>query len=213
MSLVAQEQVLVVPTPVFHAIGHFEGFSTEVDRYLPRLLECGELSYRPRGEMEEDPTFKQLIPYVVFRCKTPEGVTTIFNYQRGGGVGEARLAAKRSVGVGGHISTIDADAATEAAEGPLEVYRRGLERELAEEVRIDSAYVENCVGLINDDATEVGRVHLGVVHVFDLESPEVAPMEDDIQDAGFRPLQEIATELGGYESWSQIAVRALLKLS
>lgn len=208
-AAVAEEQVLVIPTAVFHEIGHFQGFSAQVDRYLPRLLACGELSYRPRGEMEEDPSFKQLIPYVVFRHRGPDGEVTIFNYQRGGGGGEARLRAKRSVGVGGHISTIDAQA-VQAASASGDVYRQGLERELAEEVSIDSPYVESCLGLINDDETEVGKVHLGVVHAFDLQTPTVAPREDDIVDAGFRPLHKIAAELDRYESWSQIVVRALV---
>ncbi|MEM9184950.1 MAG: phosphoesterase [Planctomycetota bacterium] len=206
---VAEEQVLVIPTRVFHELGHFEGFSDEIDRYLPHLLECGELSYRPRGAMEADPGFKQLIPYCVFRYTGPDGSATLLNYRRGGGGGEERLRAKRSVGVGGHISTVDAAAA--GAGDPTEVYRRGLERELAEEVTIDSAATEECVGLINDDATDVGRVHLGVVHLFDLQGPHVSPREDDIQDTNFRPIVEIASELAGYESWSQIVVKVLVE--
>ncbi len=211
MSTVAQEQVLVVPTAVFHQIGHFQGFTSDVDRYLPRLLNCGELSYRPRGVMEEDPNFKQLIPYVVFRHTDSAGNVTIFNYQRGGGSGEARLRTKRSVGVGGHISTVDVLEDSTAAES-AEVYRRGLERELSEEVVIESPYQETCLGLINDDETDVGKVHLGVVHAFDLEAAAVRPREDDIQDTGFSPLDAISAEIDRYESWSQIAVRALVDL-
>lgn len=206
---VAQEQVLVIPTAVFHALGHFQGFSGEVDRYLPAVLECGEISYRPRGEMELDPSFKQLIPYVVFRWIDDQGRPCLFNYQRGGGSGEARLRAKRSVGVGGHISTIDAAAAVSSSD----VYREGLERELAEEVAIDASFREACIGLINDDETDVGKVHLGVVHVFNMDKPAVSPREDDIQDTRFTPLEAIADELDHYESWSQIAVRALLDRS
>ncbi|MEM6799477.1 MAG: phosphoesterase [Planctomycetota bacterium] len=208
-STVAEEQVLVVPTEVFHQIGHFQGFSSEVGRYLPALLDCGQLSYRPRGQMEDDPSFKQLIPYVVFRYAGEDGVAAVFNYQRGGGSGEARLRAKRSVGVGGHISTVDAQAAA-AGGASAEVYRLGLERELAEEVHIEAPFTESCLGLINDDETDVGKVHLGVVHAFDLQSPGVRPREDDIQDAGFRPIAEVAKELDRYESWSQIAVKALV---
>ncbi|MEM8864109.1 MAG: phosphoesterase [Planctomycetota bacterium] len=213
MSTVAEEQVLVVPTPVFHEIGHFEGFSDEVDRYLPQLLDCGQLSYRPRGEMEQDPSFKQLIPYAVFRYVEADGTVTLFQYQRGGGVGEARLRAKRSVGVGGHISTLDADAVANSPGGSADVYRQGLQRELAEEVIVESPSRESCIGLINDDLTDVGKVHLGVVHVFDLEQPAVSPREDDIQNASFQPLAKIAAELDGFESWSQIVVRALVDRS
>lgn len=202
-----EEHVLVVPTPELHAIGHFQGFSPDVERYLTPLLASEGLSYRPRGPMEEDPAFKQLIPYVLLRHTDAGGVVRVFSYQRGQGGGEARLRAKRSVGVGGHISTLDAAHETAAADEGL--YRRGLERELAEEIRIDTAYTESMVGLINDDETPVGRVHLGVVHVFDVETPQVSPLEDDLADARFLAVDEILADLDGYESWSQIAVRAL----
>ena len=64
MPAVAEERVLVVPTSRFHSLGYFQGFSAEMSRYLPALLEGDDLSYRPRGEMEQDPSFKQLIPYM-----------------------------------------------------------------------------------------------------------------------------------------------------
>ena len=65
------------------------------------------------------------------------------------------------------------------------------------------------MGLINDDQSEVGRVHLGVVHLFDVERPEVHPLEADIIDAGFRPLEEIIHQAERFESWSQICLDAL----
>lgn len=205
MTAVAEERVLVVPTIRFRALGHFQGFSAEVDRYLPALLDGDDLSYRPRGAMENDPGFKQLIPYVLFRWTDPSGTPHLFQYTRGGGQGEARLRAKRSVGVGGHISTVDAAAAT----NHHDVYREGMQRELAEEVQVATDYAERLVGLINDDETPVGTVHLGMVHIFDVETPEVQPREDDILDAGFRPVSDILADLDGFESWSQIVVRAL----
>lgn len=206
MPPVAEEQVLVVPTHVLTTLGAFNGFSGEIDRYLPAILESPEISYRPRGQMEEDPSFKQLIPYVLFRYAEAGGSVRLFSYQRGASGGERRLVAKRSVGVGGHISTEDAQrsAATGAS-----VYREGLARELAEEVRIDTPYRETVVGLINDEETPVGRVHLGVVHLFDVESPGVSPNESSLADARFVPVEEILAELDHYESWSQIAMRAL----
>jgi predicted NUDIX family phosphoesterase len=204
VSTVAEEQVLVVPTAEFHELGHFQGFSTDVDRYFDPLVGSPNVSYRPRGQMELDPSFKQLIPYVVFRYRAADGTVMVFNYQRGGGVGEKRLAAKRSVGVGGHISTLDAGAGHHER-----VYREGLRRELEEEVTIDTEYTESVVGIINDDETEVGKVHLGVVHLFDVTAPHVAPAELDMVDARFSPATEVLADLDCYESWSQIAVRAL----
>jgi predicted NUDIX family phosphoesterase len=204
MPTVAEERVLVLPTHEFHALGHFQGFSAKLDSYLPALLESTTLSYQPRGQMEQDPTFKQLIPYMVFRYIDERGIVRIFQYTRGGGQGEKRLHAKRSVGIGGHISTDDAEAGAIA-----HVYRTGMLRELEEEIFLDTAYTETCVGLINDDETPVGQVHLGVVHLFDLSEPLINPREADILDAGFRPVDEILGELHEFESWSQIVVPAL----
>lgn len=206
MSLVETEQILVVPTEEFKRLGYFQGFSAEVDRYLPDLFENEQLSYRPRGEMEEDPGFKQLIPYVVFRHQSADG-SRIFQYCRGKGQGEARLRAKRSVGVGGHISTVDVD--TVGGHSGTGVYEEGMRRELDEEVDIQTPYTARCVGLINDDETPVGQVHLGVVHLVDVEQPAIAPREEDILDARFRTVDEILADLDQFESWSQIVMRAL----
>ena len=63
--------------------------------------------------------------------------------------------------------------------------------------------------MINDDLTEVGKVHLGVVHLFDVERPAVQPREDEIREAGFRPVNELMGELDQFESWSEICLKAL----
>ena len=204
MSVVAEERILVVPTTLFHELGYFQGFSRDIEQYWPRLVVGDHVEYRARGEMEEDPSFKQLIPYVLFRWTDGDGRVHLFEYQRGGGGGEARLRAKRSVGIGGHISSVDA--ATGASH---HVYREGMRRELEEEVIINTPYTETVVGLINDDETPVGRVHLGMVHLCDVEVPNVQPREADIQDTRFSPIDDILSRLDQFESWSQIAVRAL----
>lgn len=204
MSTVAEEQVLVLPTSEFRALGHFQGFSTDLDTYLPAILESQQLSYRPRSEMEQDPGFKQLIPYVLVRYTDEGGTPHLFQYKRGGGQGEKRLHAKRSVGIGGHISTLDASAGT-----AHDVYREGMRRELDEEVAIETSYTDQLVGLINDDDTPVGQVHLGIVHLYDVERPQVEPREADILDAGFQPIEQLLAELDQFETWSEIAVKAL----
>jgi predicted NUDIX family phosphoesterase len=201
---VAEEKILVVPTRLFHEFGYFQGFSSDVDRYWPRLLEGNHVEYRPRGEMEEDSSHKQLIPYVLFRWTDADGRHYLFEYLRGSGQGERRLHAKRSVGVGGHISTVDADTGDSH-----DAYLEGMARELAEEVAIDAGCRSRIVGLINDDETPVGRVHLGVVHIADLSEPHLEPREADILEARFTPVSEILPRLGEFESWSEIAVRAL----
>lgn len=215
MSVVAEERILVVPTSLFRELGYFQGFSREIGRYWPQLISGDHVEYRPRGEMEEDPSFKQLIPYALFRWTAADGTPHLFEYQRGSGQGERRLHAKRSVGVGGHISTIDAEAvssfheANQLAERDDHIYREGMRRELDEELVIETSYTETVVGLINDDETPVGRVHLGMVHLCDVEEPNVRPREADILDARFTPVAEILSRLDQFETWSAIAVKAL----
>ena len=201
MSTVQTERVLVVPASLLHRLGYFQGFSSDVDRYLEQLFSPQHTSYRARGEMEHDPSFKQLIPYVIFRHTDPSGGQYLFRYTRGTGQGEQRLHRKQSIGIGGHISSDDAD--------EINPYEEGMRRELAEEVDIRTPYRAKCVGLINDDQTEVGKVHLGVVHIFDVEDPDVRPREDEIVDAGFVPLQQLLSDTDRLESWSQICLQAL----
>jgi predicted NUDIX family phosphoesterase len=215
------EKILVVPTSRFREIGYFQGFCPDADRYVRQLFEGPDLSFRTRGEMEEDPSFKQLIPYVIFRFRGDDGAVQLFQYTRGTGLGEGRLHRLGSIGIGGHISEVDARGsdpgpgkigrrvpATGCGDG---VYARGMRRELEEEVMIDTPYQDQCVGLINDDTTPVGQVHLGVVHIFDVERPDVRPREDEMLEAGFRPVQQILQELDRFETWSQIALEALFR--
>jgi predicted NUDIX family phosphoesterase len=88
---VSTEHVLVVPTDLFHRLGRFQGFTTALNRYLAELLSATNTSYRPRGEMESDPTFKQLIPYAILTTRSEDGGLLIFQYTRGKGQGESRL--------------------------------------------------------------------------------------------------------------------------
>jgi predicted NUDIX family phosphoesterase len=192
------EHILVVPTMLFHELGYFQGFSSDVDRYLKTLLDPAHTSYRPRPEMENDPSYKQLIPYCLFQFEDK-----IFHYRRGTDQGEARLHSKRSFGIGGHISSED-DASENA-------YEEGMRREIAEEVFLESGVRQECIGLINDDETEVGRVHLGVVHRFHLDSPKVRPREASIMETGFAAPGDLVASLDEFESWSQICLEYLLR--
>jgi len=198
------EHVLVVPADLLRRLGYFQGCTGHVERYIGELLDPAHTSYRPRAEVERDPGFKQLIPYMILRHRDGTGPDRVFQYTRGTGQGEGRLHRKRSVGIGGHISTLDVGA--HAVGQPFE---EGMRRELDEEVIIDSPYTSRCVGLINDDATDVGRVHLGLVHLLDLEFPNVRPREPDIQECGFRPVGEILADMQGFETWSEICMKAL----
>lgn len=191
------EQVLVVPTLLFHELGYFQGFNTNVAPYLKTLLDPAYISYRPRDAMEQDPSFKQLIPYCIFRCGD-----RIFHYTRSKLQGEGRLHSKRSIGVGGHICSED-----HGLQSPP--YVEALRREIAEEVFLETPYREACVGLLNDDLTEVGKVHLGVVHIFDLEEPKVRPREESMIETGFATAEELMRGFEQFETWSQLCLKHL----
>ena len=195
------ERVLVIPTSHFEKVGAFTGFKRADDRYRADLLDPDACSFRPRSEMETDPRFKQLIPYVVLQC---EGV--LFHYRRGKAGTERRLEAKRSVGVGGHISETD-------GAGPGSPYRNGMLRELAEEVEIDCPYAEVHFGFIYDPSTPVGTVHLGVVHLFELASTAVAPREAALADAGFTPIAELVKVREQFETWSQLVLTEMMDIA
>lgn len=201
MSAAKTEQVMVVKTELFHQLGSFQGFNSETQKYLPTLLDPSNTDYRPRDLMEQDPSFKQLIPYCIFQYLDDGDAKHVFQYTRGAGGGESRLHAKKSVGIGGHISTEDI--------GDDCPYELGMQRELSEEIQIDTQYEQTMVGLINDDSNEVGQVHLGVVHLFTVASPKVNSRELEIAGAGFSPLEDVMAEIDRYETWSQFCLKSL----
>ena len=191
------EKVLVIPTERFRATGYFHGFRPSDEAYREAILDPTAFRFRPRSEVETDPSFKQLIPYVVLKCGEQ-----VFHYRRGSSGTEKRLQALRSVGIGGHISEEDAS-------GGSDLYHTGMMRELTEEVELGCGFTQKCVGFINDDRTPVGSVHLGVVHVFVLESPSARSKEDALADAGFTEWKELVRSADEFETWSQFVFEYL----
>jgi predicted NUDIX family phosphoesterase len=202
MPATNDEQILVIPADVIAEIGRLEGFEPDVGRFLDPILASERLAFRPRAEMETDPRYKQLIPYVLLQWTDPSGEAMLFTYTRGGGSGESRLHAKRSVGIGGHISLEDASDGSDP-------YTTGMHREVDEEVEIGSPYRESREGLLYDPSNDVGRVHVGIVHRFELEQPRVRSREADLADAGFISVSELMQDLDRLETWSRLAIEAL----
>lgn len=191
-----EEQVLVVERKVVEEAGMFQGVTADVDRYLRELFAPGVLRFMARSAAEKDPSFKQLIPYVLMSC---EG--RYLSYVRGKRAGEARLMGNRSIGIGGHINPAD--------DMPLfnadfwETYLAAVEREVAEEVCVEAKHTDKVVALLNDDSNEVGSVHLGVVHHWVLDSPDVTKKEQMITQMTFMTPAELREVRDSLETWSQ----------
>lgn len=191
------EHVLVITRQLLDQLGSFQGFQPEVDRYLHAMLAPGANFFMERPAAELDPSHKQLIPYSIFHHNG-----RYLCYTRGGKSGEKRLVAKSSVGIGGHINPVD-----QSHDGLGEsMYYNSIEREITEELVIGGTHTQEVIGLINDDSTEVGSVHLGVVHRFELSSDDVKSNEDAIQNLRFHSLQELIDSRDQLETWSQIIV-------
>jgi predicted NUDIX family phosphoesterase len=202
---VADEKVLVFPRSIFEQLGVFQGFRTDVDRYLPTILEPRNNSFLSRAQAETDPNFKQIIPYVVVTDRKK-----ILHYVRGKKAGEQRLVAKGSIGIGGHIN--DEDHTLFAA--GAQAFQDAVKREVCEELAIQGPFDAKAVGLINDDATEVGRVHFGIVHVLFRTPEQVKKNEQIITQIEFIPIEQLKARREQMESWSQLCLdnlNALLK--
>ena len=191
------ESVLVIKRELFDEIGTFQGISTEIDKYLPAFLNPSNNFFIHRELAEDDPSHKQIIPYAIFKHGDK-----FLRYLRGKKSGEQRLASKSSIGIGGHINQDDFNSSSLEKD----TYLTGIEREINEELIINCDYNNLPIALINDDSNDVGQVHLGVVHLFDLESDQVEPGEANIENLEFLSSDDLLREKDNLESWSQICV-------
>ena len=191
------ESVLVIKRELFDEIGTFQGISTEIDKYLPVFLNPVNNFFIHRELAEDDPTHKQIIPYAIFKHGDK-----FLRYLRGKKSGEQRLASKSSIGIGGHINQDDFNSSSLEKD----TYLTGIEREINEELIINCDYNNLPIALINDDSNDVGQVHLGVVHLFDLESDQVEAGEANIENLEFLSSDDLLREKDNLESWSQICV-------
>jgi predicted NUDIX family phosphoesterase len=189
----ASEQVLVVPRSAVVPGDGWLGVRTDgLDETLDLVAREGV--FRPRDAMEDDPAWKQVIPYLVLR----DG-DRWFLMRRTRAGGDARLHDRWSIGVGGHLNPGDGDVLG------------GLRREWAEELVADFVPAFEPVGLLNDDTTAVGRVHLGLVYVADAAGRPVAIRETDKLVGAFEPTSRVADVRDAMETWSSLVFDALTR--
>jgi predicted NUDIX family phosphoesterase len=199
------ENILVIKRSLFDELGSFQGLNFEAEKYLAVILSRGKNFFLPRAQAERDPAYKQIIPYVLVVFEN-----SVLHYVRGKKAGEQRLVAKGSIGIGGHMSEEKDKFLWHTTDE--QAYRAGVEREVNEEIKIGTPFEDRIVGLLNDDSTEVGRVHLGIVHVFKLAEPKVEKREAMITGLTFLTKKELMARRESLESWSQICVDSLDRL-
>ncbi len=202
-----EEKVLVVERKVVEQVGMFQGLAFDVQRYLREIFVPGVPRFLPRSQVEKDPSYKQLIPYVIMACDGK-----YLSYVRGKRAGEARLLNLRSIGIGGHINPIDADNSSLFAY-LYENYLAAVKREVAEEVSVDTSHKDCIVALLNDESNEVGRVHLGIVHYWILDAPKVNKREQMITQMAFMTIAELQEVRDTLETWSQLCLDKLAEMA
>jgi predicted NUDIX family phosphoesterase len=200
MGSSANQMVLVSKRETLDKLGMFQGYSPNVEEYASLLLHPLNNLFMDRDLAERDCNYKQLIPYVVLRFGD-----SVFSYVRGKKSTESRLITQRSIGVGGHIEPSDQSLFS----SDREMYLEAAHREVNEEVKLDTMYREHVVALINDDSTDVGKVHLGIMHIWDVAEPKVTKREGLITQAGFASIEELKKNITELETWSQIALKVL----
>ena len=191
-SSTSRERVLGLPRDAIPGGLGWRGVRTDgLEAVLAAFAAHGE--HRVRAEVEDDPSFQQLIPYVVVR----DG-ERVFLMRRSRAGADTRLHDRWSIGVGGHIGESDGGLAG------------GLAREWAEELTADWAPDFRLVGLLNDDTDPVGAVHLGVVYEAQAAGRPVAVRETDTLAGSFAPLADVDALGDRLETWSRLVLDHLL---
>jgi predicted NUDIX family phosphoesterase len=201
-----EEQVLVVERKIVEQVGVFHGLVFDVDRYRREIFVPGVPRFIPRTQAEKDPSYKQIIPYVIMACDGK-----YLSYVRGKRAGETRLVGLRSIGIGGHINPVDADNSSLFAY-LYDNYLAAVEREVTEEVSVQTNHTDRIVALLNDDSTEVGSVHLGIVHYWNLDTPKVIKREQMISQMSFETAAKLQEVRDTMETWSQLCLDGLAEM-
>jgi predicted NUDIX family phosphoesterase len=199
MSIELQEKVLVVPSDIINSLCP-KPFSRNTEGVSAAAVKNG--TFLARKIAETDFNFKQIIPYVLVRHENRYVLMRRTTKQT-----EARLHDKYSIGVGGHINDDD------AAKGIDNIIHCGMRREIEEEMTIKDERSCELVGVINDNSSEVSRVHMGLVYVLTTGSPQFEIAEKDKYTANWATVEEMLPFYDKMESWTQIVYDNLLRRS
>jgi predicted NUDIX family phosphoesterase len=186
-----EEHVLVIPRDdLFREVQPPHGFGEEhTTLFLDRIR--SKAYFRPRHLVEDDPSLKQVIPYMI----VTDG-SAVLLLQRLEKQTEARLRNLYSIGVGGHINPVDGDG--------VDAVDAGLLRELNEELAVDGEPDIRPLGYLNDDSNAVGSVHFGLVFLVHSAQDRVRVAEEDMMEGRFLSLVELGEYAEGMETWSRL---------
>jgi predicted NUDIX family phosphoesterase len=208
-----EELVFAFPTDEFWKLMTYKkkGLIKENSEVLKRIVQNG--LFLRRSELEEDPSFKQIIPYAIISYKEPErsGVRqsqSFYLFKRTSGQAEKRLHNKVSLGVGGHMNPDD------SMESKEQYLIDELKRELYEEVKLlNGCLIEDIefIGFINDDTIPVGRVHIGLLYNIHVSKKEVYINETDKMTAAWIDKPGLAEFYEGMETWTKITFDFYIK--
>ncbi len=189
------ELILVVKRDKLFPLGAWDGFKqVNFDDYLQIIQDNKE--FLPRSLMEQDPAYKQIIPYLVF-----EHNNRYFLMQRHKKASEQRLQSKFSLGIGGHIRQEDMESSD---------LFDWAKREFHEEVHYTGNLTIEPLGILNDDSNDVGKVHIGFVFLLHGDTDQIS-VKSELQSGQLVTLKECTHYAERMETWSQLVVECLTR--
>lgn len=187
--LVVKRDIFFKETPAWHGLKN-----VDIDQYLSLIQAHKE--FHPRPDMELDATYKQIIPYMVFKHGD-----RYFLMQRSGKASETRLQSKYTLGIGGHVRAEDLQEGSTLFDW--------ARREFHEEVSYSGNLTITSLGMLNDDSNEVGKVHVGLVLLLEGDSDQISVLEE-LQGGQLLTLEECAAYADHMETWSRFIFDALI---
>lgn len=194
-----QESILVVPRTILIPDEQqaWYGLKQVNEQDCIGLITANQ-QFLPRPAMEQDPKYKQIIPYMVYIVEDK-----VFVMQRRENASEARLAGKLTIGIGGHIRQEDMLNKSILA---------WAERELHEEVHLEGTYSTELLGMLNDDTNPVGEVHMGLVLLMRGTSTQIS-VKSELKSGTLMTISECLEKVEQFESWSQVILEQLSKVT
>ncbi len=196
-----KEKVLAIRSNIVQFIEFTDGISLNSKALQELLKDSKKIKFISRKTAETNTRWKQIIPYSIISYNN-----LFLTYTRGQKSDENRLTGKLSIGLGGHINPKDAYLINNKYAFSFDTIVKAMKREIDEEINIKSSYEHKAVGIINDDTSNVDKVHLGVLFIWKLQKKAIEYREGDITKIQFMTKDELINNYHSFERWSQICI-------